>query len=118
MCNKIFVYGTLKRDGGAYRLMQEAGAKFLSSTQTVPEFTMYQGGFPMVKEGGHTAIKGELFEFEALEDIIGVDRYEGHPELFERKVVQLDKNTQAWMYIFKRRVEYATLVADGTYHNH
>lgn len=71
------VYGTLKRGFGNNRLL--ADAKFIGTHTTEPEYTMYSsGGFPIVKTGGETSIKCELFATTDPAVINHVNMLEGY----------------------------------------
>lgn len=54
------VYGTLKKPYGNHYLLN--GAKFLGTHVTNPNYTLFDGGFPVVERGGETAIHCELYE--------------------------------------------------------
>lgn len=73
------VYGTLKRGFGNNRLLRDA--IFLGEHTTEPKYTMYSaGGFPIVKTGGQTAIKCELFATDnkdIIEDVNSLEGYRG-----------------------------------------
>lgn len=99
----VFVYGTLK---GMHE--RHPTTKFLGKAFTTGKYTLWDGGFPSATEDGEKFpdflghIKGELHEVTA-EELIHLDRYEGHPEHFERKIikVKLDDGSDeldAWMY--------------------
>ena len=81
----IFVYGTLKRNHGAYHLHEKM-------TEYVGEATakgsMWScGAFPAVIFSDEGKVKGEVFKV-LYEDVLGLlDLYEGVPVLYERVVV-------------------------------
>jgi gamma-glutamylcyclotransferase (GGCT)/AIG2-like uncharacterized protein YtfP len=64
MSNKLpiifCVYGTLKRKHGNNILLK--GSEFLGEFKTNEEYTLYDGGFPIVCRDGETSIHCELFK--------------------------------------------------------
>lgn len=84
----IFVYGTLKRAHGNYRLLRTS--KFIGEGVTVSDnWKMYDGGFPMVTSGGKFHVKGELFEVDDAKVLNNLDALEGHPDFFRRTPVTI-----------------------------
>lgn len=80
MKHLFFVYGTLKQGYGNNRLLQTA--KFLGNAITPAEYTLYNGGFPIVERGGETAIKGEVYETDdeqIIKRVYGLEGYSGKP---------------------------------------
>lgn len=71
----FFVYGTLKQGEGNNRCL--GNAKFLGEFTTKPEYTLFDGGYPIVERGGSTAVKGELFYSENESSIQRVFDLEG-----------------------------------------
>ena len=94
---KMFVYGTLKKNFSANYLM---GDHFIKEAETVPKFTMYDGGFPQVVRGGSTSIKGEVWDVPE-ELLPRIDMYEGHPTLFERQEIELSSGEVVNTYIYQ-----------------
>jgi gamma-glutamylcyclotransferase (GGCT)/AIG2-like uncharacterized protein YtfP len=103
----VFVYGTLKSDKGAARLMYQAGGAPVTKHTTDPVFKFYDlGGFPGAQLGGTIAIQGELWSvpMEGIERVL--DRYEGYspeyPEesLFVRHMHKEADGTEFSMYIY------------------
>ena len=82
--HKVFVYGTLKKGHGNHERLLASNSKFIGNACTEPIFTMlHLGGFPGIVLGGHTPIKGELFEVDA-ETLARLDHLEGHPNFYQR----------------------------------
>ena len=104
MCNKVAVYGTLRRGGPANGYLR--GAKFLYQ-DTIPAKLYALGWFPGIKfnigpEDFATVV--DVYEIpNDAEFLLDVDRYEGYnrdcPEesLFTRKKVLLDNNNEEVM---------------------
>jgi gamma-glutamylaminecyclotransferase len=79
---KLFVYGTLRCDQPAHRLLR--GAKLVARARTEPRFTLVEmDGYPAMVEGGTTPVLGEIYELDASA-LPELDRYEDAPGLFER----------------------------------
>jgi gamma-glutamylcyclotransferase (GGCT)/AIG2-like uncharacterized protein YtfP len=85
---KIFVYGTLMRGESNHRLL--AGARLLALVRTAPRYTLVSlGGFPGLIEGGRTSVVGEVYALTGDAMLAALDRLEGHPRFYERKLVTL-----------------------------
>lgn len=81
--NYVFVYGTLKTGGYNHSLM--GNSKSLGEAITVgANYTMRDGGFPMVAAQGDSHVKGELFEVTDLAVLQHLDWLEGVPHHFDR----------------------------------
>lgn len=99
----VFVYGTLK---GMHR------GRLLGPAETLSDFVMFDGGFPVVlptddpdiagHEKAHARILGELHEVDEF-SLQGLDNYEGYPDFYNRiETLVRTKDgieTEAWMYI-------------------
>lgn len=74
---KLFlVYGTLKQGHGNHRIIAHPSTKFKGTFATPPNYTLFDGGFPVVERGGETAIQGELYEVsdaETIGDVFGLE---------------------------------------------
>jgi gamma-glutamylaminecyclotransferase len=108
------VYGTLKRGYGNHQWALRDGAVFLGDGTTGPYFTMYDGGFPMVVDGGDDEIKVEVFEVPDSTD--NMDMLEGHPSHFQREVVEVvvdKKKVEAWMYLYQYPTKGLTHLPSG-----
>lgn len=87
---RLFVYGTLMRDGCRHRVL--AGQPFLGAARTQPHYDLldlkaYPGLIRCESKG--RMIEGELYEVTA--DLVPVlDRIEGAPTLFRLESVELE----------------------------
>jgi gamma-glutamylcyclotransferase (GGCT)/AIG2-like uncharacterized protein YtfP len=72
---RFAVYGTLKKNHGNNVVLGDA--KYLGEYITPPEYTLYDGGFPVVERHGDTAIHCEVFETNDPEIIQDVFHLEG-----------------------------------------
>ena len=98
MSNRVAVYGTLKRRHGANRMM--AGATPMGEGTTVPAYRMTDVGYPMITpdEEGHP-IRVEVYDEPDWQTL---DRYEGVPRLYQRRVIPVGldsgETVDAWIY--------------------
>ncbi|MCG5534369.1 gamma-glutamylcyclotransferase [Halorhodospira sp. 9621] len=92
----VFVYGTLKRGHPNHDVLARADGHFLMAWASAPEYEMIDlGSFPAVREGGGTAIHGEIY---AVGDLEPLDQLEGYPLLYDRKRIDTPCG-KAWVYI-------------------
>jgi len=76
---KLFiVYGTLKKGYGNNRLLQNEHSKYLGECVTPPEYTLFDGGFPVVERGGETSIHGEVWEVSSPDVENSLNSLEGY----------------------------------------
>ena len=96
---RIFVYGTLRRGEVAHKLL--ANASFIGEGRTTAHFQLLDlGDYPGMTEGGMTSVMGEVYEVD--ETLLGVlDRYEGYPELYDRKTIHLEEGGSATTYLLR-----------------
>lgn len=102
---KLMVYGTLQRNHGNNRLLQNA--EFLGVAVTKKKYVLLNCGFPFAIP--HTPdedvypllpITGEVFEVKE-DDVSRCDRLEGHPSWYRRekiKVVLQDQEEEVYIY--------------------
>ena len=100
---KLFVYGILRRQYGAGRLLSDD--EYKGEYKTAPKYTMISlNAFPGMLKDGDNSITGDLFE-TSLDTIAKTDIMEGHPTFYERQEVDLEDGTIAEAY-FLPREEY------------
>lgn len=117
--NLYAVYGTLKRGQGNYRLLDNEHSKFLGTTVTPKEFSLYHlGGFPGIKKRGNTEVEIEVFEVnnEVVEQ--RVDNLEGYngnnnPHNLYNKEIINTKFGKAYIYTYNYEVEENRLIENG-----
>ena len=83
---RIFVYGTLRQGFGNYeRFLTDS--KFVGNAQTVNNYTMFKSGIPFVNPNiASYPIVGEVYDVTD-EVLARLDRLEGHPDWYYRKVI-------------------------------
>ena len=91
----LFVYGTLMAGQENHR--QLAGARFVGKARTLARYTLARaGGFPALREGGTTAVPGELYDLD--ESVLpALDAFEG--EGYVRKDVDLEGGARVQAYL-------------------
>jgi len=95
--NKVFVYGTLKKDNSTRGLNLWSDATYVGDAVTHDQFNLWDmGSFPAVTLKGNASISGEVWEVsdEVFESL---DRIEGYPEFYERTEIETAYG-KAWMY--------------------
>jgi len=98
---KLFVYGTLK--SGHYNNRLLLRSTLLGEGVTKDTYLLYNRGFPVAvasQSAKALPVRGEVWEVD--EDIISIDRLEGHPNWYQRQEVKVDVNGEeliAWMYL-------------------
>jgi gamma-glutamylcyclotransferase (GGCT)/AIG2-like uncharacterized protein YtfP len=113
---KLFVYGTLKRNFSAHRLLKNAPAAFLGEIKTTPHYHLYDvGSFPglLFDATQECGVQGELFEVPeaAFRDL---DRYECvNSGLFRREKIELEDGTKAHAYLFNSDTDNAVKIESG-----
>jgi gamma-glutamylaminecyclotransferase len=81
----VFVYGTLKRHGGAWEYFL-INQKFVGEATSVNKFIVLGGGFPVALYTKEEApIRGEIYEVDD-ETVERLDGYEGEGHLFKRQL--------------------------------
>ena len=111
--DKIFVYGTLKRDCHANHFLQNR-AEFISEDRI--EGSLYNlGAFPGYKSEGSYLVSGEVYEItdENLPDML--DNYEGYPSLYDRVKVRTEKGYTVWVYVLNQQVQQHCLIEEGVW---
>lgn len=98
---RVFVYGTLLFGESNHRLL--AGAAFVGRARTEPAFDLVSlGAYPAMLDGGRTAIVGEVYEVDR-ETLNDLDRLEGHPRFYQRRLIDLGDGCKAFAYLMLNR---------------
>jgi gamma-glutamylcyclotransferase (GGCT)/AIG2-like uncharacterized protein YtfP len=94
---RLFVYGTLLSGERSHRRLQ--GSRLLGAYGTEPRYTLVSlGPYPALLESGTTSVTGEVYEV-ADRVLPTIDRFEGHPDLYERKGIRLLGGVDAEAYV-------------------
>lgn len=112
--DKIFVYGTLRPGRGAYKTFIEGRAEHVSTTRI--RGRMYDlGSYPGVRleYDEDDWVTGDLFTItdDKLPDML--DRYEGYPNYYDRRMVATEDGHDTWVYEFGVVPPAASLVSSG-----
>lgn len=128
LCNRVFVYGTLK--SGHHNNLLLGGASFLSESTTEQGFLLLNYGVPVAVprslvqapsyprrygdtrnplEGLYGAsqrsyealpVRGEVYQLHHKDDFIRLDKLEGHPDLYYRSLTPVLGVGLCWMYMW------------------
>ena len=111
---KLVVYRTLMTGEGNHCLCANA----VNITPCTIVGTLYDTGwgFPAFEQTGDTVVHAELIEIP-FEDWPNVDRLEGYPRLYDRKLIQatfVDGSTDTgWVYIMNNLPAQAKAIQSG-----
>jgi len=100
----LFVYGSLKKGFDNHNLLSQY-AKRLGKARTVKKFGMFEdsfGNYPYLVPAPHTKIHGELYQITRKELMDKLDTFEGSPEYYERKKIEVKSHhgvQRAFVYI-------------------
>lgn len=97
----IFVYGTLKKDGGNGAHSRYLHGATYRGACSVPGVMLHLGYYPGMVEDKVCRVTGEVYEVDA-KAIQGMDGYEGVPHNYVRRLVDTPWG-KAWCY-FKNHV--------------
>jgi gamma-glutamylaminecyclotransferase len=62
-----------------------SGCRYLGEARTVSKYSLYVGSYPFVNSSiEDTYVYGELYEVEHPDDLLNLDRLEGHPDFYCR----------------------------------
>jgi gamma-glutamylaminecyclotransferase len=113
----VMVYGTLLRGEPNHGRM--AGARFVRDVRTEARFTLADlGPFPALREGGSTAVLGEVYEVTP-QHLAALDRFEGVPHLYERVTVRLADSALAQAYVQRgASLSEGDVIASGDWRAH
>jgi gamma-glutamylcyclotransferase (GGCT)/AIG2-like uncharacterized protein YtfP len=109
----LFVYGSLKKGFDNHNLLSKY-AKRLGKARTVKKFGMFEdsfGNYPYLVPSPYCKIQGELYEIQRKELMDKLDAFEGSPEYYERKKIEIKSHhgvQRAFVYI----QSYATAPKD------
>jgi gamma-glutamylcyclotransferase (GGCT)/AIG2-like uncharacterized protein YtfP len=94
---RVFVYGSLKRGERNARHMGRSTLVGLARTRA--EFTLVElDGYPGLVAGGQAHVEGEVY-LVPVDHLPRLDRFEGHPSLYERTRIELSDGTSAFAYL-------------------
>jgi gamma-glutamylaminecyclotransferase len=115
---RLFVYGTLKRDGCRHGPL--AGQRFLGEVRTRPCYALLDlGAYPglVLCTNDGQAVTGELYEIDVAL-LPWLDGVEGAPDLYRLGPVELEGATeQAHAYFYQRPALAAPLCPEGRWDN-
>lgn len=100
----VAVYGSLRKGLSNHGCLGDS--PFLDTTTTKPEFRMWSyGGFPGCTPGGERMVV-EVYRVESQATMDRLDRLEGYPNFYNRKIVELENGIKAWVYYIEEPEEW------------
>ena len=115
----ITVYGTLRKNNGNHRLIENADYKGTYTTE--PIYNLYSlGGFPGLKEGGKTSVVMEVYAVntEEARRVDGLEGYTpGEQATFYDKIQIETPWGQAGVYTYVRQPNESSLIKSGDWMN-
>lgn len=109
----LFVYGSLKRGMAHHGQLQNADWLGNARLQGLALYDL--GPFPMAvaSENNGDTIEGELFRV-AAQQLAALDRFEGAPRLYQRRLWPLTDGRWAWLYLGEaRQVRHVARISSG-----
>ena len=102
----VFVYGTLKRGCGNHYTMQRAGGGFVGQAITAERFPLVVDGLPYLidRSGCGHRVHGEIYRVPNAAGWSVLDRLEGHPRFYSRRVIGCEVDgiaMDAWTYFIQ-----------------
>lgn len=106
MCDRVFVYGTLKK--GYCNNVLLGASTLLTNTTTEEPFVLGDIGFPYAFNKSIVPekyaqllfpVKGEVFKIDSLVTFINLDGLEGYPRHYNRRIIRTLSGLTAWMYM-------------------
>ena len=99
---KVFVYGTLRRDG-ACPITRTYGGEYLGVCLIPGRLRSISDAFPALVESKDGLVTGEVYRIS--DSILArLDTYEGYPQFYQRKRVSTYFGT-AWVYYMEKDPE-------------
>lgn len=121
--NLAFFYGTLKRGFENHHLLRKNGFEYFCDAETAERYPMLMHTFPCLldESGNGHFVRGEIFRIPDIKSLRSLDEFEGHPEHYYRKLIELADSSSlsivAWTYFYPRRAipgDVASYVAEYT----
>lgn len=116
----LFVYGTLMRGMRNHGVLGAARARLIGEAVTEPGYRLFEvrgAGFPALVRDGTGTVRGELWDLEP-DRIVGLDRFEGCPHIYERKLVCLESGQAVFAYFWARDRNALVPVPSGSWREH
>ena len=106
LCDRAFVYGTLKEGHGNNRLLTTS--ELLGATETEGKFVLGDVGFPYAfppdavpkqHERLLFPVQGEMYKVDSVLTFTNLDILEGYPSHYKRRIISFENGLNAWMYV-------------------
>ena len=103
MNKKLFVYGTLRQEGGHLRNGIMKTSTFLGKYKTKPKYDMINlRSFPGLLKDGQSVVIGEVYEVDR-DTLKSCDIIEGHPRFYKREDIDLEGIEGVQAYFLPRK---------------
>ncbi len=113
MNEKVFVYGTLRKNLSWHHLLENS--EFIGNAITEEKYSMYADSIPYVIESEKISnIVGEVYLVDE-KTFKKLDQLEGHPNWYQRKkiaVVLKDEKIECWIYFYPNSTGQKILSGD------
>ncbi len=117
--NLYAVYGSLKREHGNNRILQNESTTYIGTTKTPPTFSLYSlGGFPGIKNGGETEVEVEVFAITDPDIEKRLDWLEGYSgknyprNMYNKETVNTEFG-EAFIYVYNGHINENRLIPKG-----
>ena len=104
---RLFIYGTLKTNKSRNFYLSDkhyANAHFVKASRTAPKYRLVKSwllDYPcLLDDSRGIAVEGELWDVPE-EKIPLIDAIEGHPNLFQRRLIELEDGEEAQAYFIR-----------------
>ena len=88
ICIYLFVYGSLKKGFDNHDLLKK-DAILIGEAETVKKFGLFEdsfGNYPYLTDrSSEHRVKGELYKIRCRRLLTRIDKFEGHPDFYQRK---------------------------------
>ena len=92
----LFVYGTLRKEGGLCFKMDEH--KYLGTYKTEPIYKLWDCGCPCLDKGGDVSVTGEIYQIENLSDIASIHSMEVRAGYILEKIEVINFHEPTYAY--------------------
>lgn len=108
--NLVAVYGSLRKGKGNHVIL---GDSTYLGTERIKGFDMFSlGAYPYVMPESDNSIVVEVYEVDSDSTGKSLDRLEGYPSYYDRKLIQTTHG-EAWIYFINEYIDGTPFVDGG-----